>query len=206
MKKYIAILLLVSIISTNAFSQTQKAKDSLMKVMVAEACEEIVKKDFSTLGKDELEMELGMAIIPVFTNHLEEMKEIFDVDMSDAGKVTQFGQTLGMRLAMECPGFMKVVSGNKTFQEMAVGKSTEKITLSGTLQKIVPGDITHFIIKTESGRLEKIWWMAHFDGAEKLMQPGNLNKKLSIQYKEMEVYNAAVKDYIKIKVATGMGE
>lgn len=206
MRILIFLLTSFSFVAISANGQTQKAKDSLMKVMVAEACSEIKKKDFSTLQKDEIEMEIGMAIIPVFSTHADGIKEILNLDITDGENMKEFGQTLGMKLAMECPDFMRIVSGSKTFKDefKKEGSSKSTFTVSGTLVKVVPGELTHFIIRDAQGKTEKIWWMEYFDGADKLKDAKNLNKSITIKYKESEIYSAAMKDYIKIKIAIGL--
>lgn len=206
MRKVLLLLISFSFLTLATKAQTQKAKDSLMKIMVAEACGEIKKKDFSSLQKEEIEMEIGMAIIPVFSNHANEIKDILNLDITDAENMKDFGQTLGMKLAMECPDFMRIVSGSKTFKDELKKGVPEKASysISGTLVKIVPGDITHFLIKDAQGKTEKIWWMEYFEGADKLKDSKGINKPVVIRYKESEVYSAAMKDYIKIKIATGI--
>lgn len=177
-----------------------------MKLMVAEACIEIKKKDFSSLQKEELEMEIGMAIIPVFTNHANGIKDVLNLDITDPENMKDFGQTLGTKLALECPDFMRIVSGSKTFKDEFRKNSsgTSSFTISGTLVKVVPGDITYFFVKDAQGKTEKIWWMEYFEGADKLKEGKNLNTSVVIRYKELEIYSAAMKDYIKIKIATGI--
>ncbi len=187
-------------------AQTQRAKDSLMKVMVAEACNEIKKKDFSSVKKEDMEMELGMAVIPVFSQHSGDIKDILNVDITDAENMKDFGQTLGMRLAVECPDFMRVVAGSSSFsaEVKKASPSGPSYTLSGTLVKVVPGEISHFLVKDNQGKTQKIWWMEYVDGDEKLKDVKFLSKPILVKYKETEVYSAAVKDYIKIKIATGI--
>ncbi len=144
-----------------------------------------------------------MAVVPVFTQHAQEIKDILNLDITDTEKMKDFGQTLGIRLAVECPDFMRAVTGNKSFTDgMKDQKRVGSGSLSGTLIKVVPGEFTHFLIKDKQGKTEKIWWMEYFEGADKVSDPKTINKSISVKFKEVEVYNAAIKDYITIKVAT----
>lgn len=205
MRRILFLFISFSSLTSITNGQTQKAKDSLMKIMVAEACDEIKKKDFSSLQKEEIEMEIGMAIIPVFSTHANEIKDILNLDITDAENMKDFGQTLGMKLAMECPDFMRIVSGSQTFKdELKKGSTKTSYTISGTLVKVVPGDITHFLIKDAQGKTEKIWWMEYFEGADTLKDSKKINTPVVIRYRESEIYSTAVKDYIKIKIATGI--
>jgi hypothetical protein len=111
-----------------------------------------------------------------------------------------------MKLASECPEFMKMVVSSETFKESKAARTgkTEYRSLSGTLVKVVPGEFSHFLIKDQSGKTEKIWWMEYFPGADMLSDPKNLNGNVKLKYEEKEVYNGTLKDYVKIKVAVGL--
>ncbi|MEJ7625956.1 MAG: hypothetical protein WKF35_03750 [Ferruginibacter sp.] len=203
MKKTV-ILLTFCFLYTVAFSQSKMQKDSLMKVMALEACDEVKKKDFSNLKKEDLEMELGLAVVPIFSNHADDIKNIFDFDISESDEMRKFGQELGIKLAVVCPEFIKLFANNKSLLESKVEVKSSETISSVTLLKVMPGEFTYFLIKDKSGKTEKIWWMNYFEGSEILADVKNINKTFKIKYQEMEVYNSGIKDYIKIKVASGL--
>jgi hypothetical protein len=91
----------------------------------------------------------------------------------------------------------------------AIGNSAEEEnkSLSGTLVKIEGQPFTYLLIRTKTGKMEKLFWMDHFEGAEKLSTEGKnlLNKEIRVGYKEQEVYDQVNNDYRKIKVLTGFG-
>ena len=60
-------------------------------------------------------------------------------------------------------------------------------------------------VKNADGKIEKIWWMEYFEGANNLLSGKiKINKTISVHYVEREIYNGRLKDYVKIKVATGV--
>jgi len=206
MKKIIIIFLGFCLSYNIALSQSQKQKDSLMKVMALEACEELKKKDFSNLKKEDLEVELGMAVVPVFSSHAQAIEDIYGFDIAESDKMKDFGQELGIKLAVVCPEFIKLFANNRSLLETKTEIKVTKdiMTLSAILIKVVPGEFTYFQVKDKSGKTEKIWWMDYFEGSDILADTKNLNKNITVKYQEKEVYNAAIKDYIKIKVAFGL--
>ena len=99
-----------------------------------------------------------------------------------------------------------MITNNRTLLQVALDQPQETL-IKGTLVKIVKGDFTCIHIRTPQGKVEKLWWMQYFEGANALMDGTNLlNKYLVISYSEHEVYNAAQKDYVKIKVIKNMAD
>jgi hypothetical protein len=81
-----------------------------------------------------------------------------------------------------------------------------KGSISGKLVKVVSGDFTHLQIEDLKGKVERVWWLEYFDGSNKLMTDpqGQLNKLIKVNYVEREMFNSTLKDYVKIKVITGI--
>jgi hypothetical protein len=204
MFKNILVLSICSLSFTIAFSQS--SKDSLMTTLANEACTEISKTDYSSKTLDELQIDLGMAMMPSFQNHQEEIEKYFDVDFTDQKAMQQIGTQIGLKLANNCPAFLKLMRDKSA--DLADMSGAKPVTsaggiVSGTLSKIVPGEVTYFVVKSADGKMEKIWWMEYFKGAEKISST-NLNKPVKISYTEKEIYNAVLKDYIKQKVAVAV--
>lgn len=204
MFKNIAILLVCLLAFTATFSQS--AKDSLMTALANEACTEISKSDYSNKSLDELQVDLGMAMMPSFQNHQEEIEKYFNVDFTDQKAMQQIGTQIGLKLATSCPAFLKLMR-DKSADLAGISGSKPVISaggiVSGTLSKIVPGEVTYFVVKSGEGKMEKIWWMEYFKGAEKISS-ANINKPLKISYIEKDMYNSTLKDYIKQKVAVAV--
>ena len=116
----------------------------------------------------------------------------------------QLGIDVGMKMVSVCPNFMTgfIEKSSKDKDETTPSKK-EKMSISGTLIKIIPGELTSISVRSTGGKTEKIWWMEYFEGADNLTQ-AMINKPISIQYYEKEVYNFTLKEYIKIKIAAGI--
>ncbi len=216
MKKIITILL--TICSINLFAQT--AKDSLLKVMSNEVCDEFNKKDISTFKGENVEKELGMLMMPSIMNHISAIETIYGGGVDDEKAMNKLGMDLGMRLVGNCPKFMEFSVDmaqkakdekkryNKTDADAVI--TTKKVeveeSISGIILVINPADITSINFKTTNGKVEKFYWLSSFENAEKLAtNPAKyLNKKASISFIENSVYDAAKKTYKKIKVITGI--
>lgn len=204
MFKNIFTLSICLFIVTVGFAQS--AKDSLMTTLANEACTEISKTDYSNKSMDELQVDLGIAMMPSFQKHQEEIEKYFKVDFTDQKAMQQIGTQIGMKLAGNCPAFLKLMRDKSA--DLAGMSGVKPITsaggvVSGTLSKIVPGEVTYFVVKSADGKMEKIWWMEYFKGAEKI-SPANINKPLKISYVEKDMYNSTLKDYIKQKVAVAV--
>lgn len=212
MKKYVIIctvfLFLFSAVSA------QVSKDSLIKLMAKETCVEISKKDLSNKTMDELELELGLAMMPIVVKYQDELKSN-GYEMEDQQAMEGMGKDVGMQLAKDCPAFLKMFVNNPGALKDALGKTVDKNgkealpvrhTVSGTLIRIVPGDFSYIQVKDGSGKMEKLWWMEYFEGSERLSnEPAKyLNKKILVSYQEKEVYNSTLKEYVKVKIIAGI--
>ncbi|HMK04869.1 MAG TPA: hypothetical protein VK489_11785 [Ferruginibacter sp.] len=208
MKKIILPGICALLISSSLFSQV--GKDSLLKRMARETCDEITKKNLANKTMDEIQMEMGMAMIPIVTKYADELQATFGFSLEDQQGLESVGKEIGMQLARDCPAFLKLIINNPSvLKEMKAGNN-EKIVeyrhISGTLIKIVPGDFSYLQVRDASGKVEKLWWMEYFDGSNSLTTDPQkrLNKPVKVSYVEKEIYNAALKDYVKIKVITSI--
>lgn len=219
MKKYFIVCAAFLFASTVLSAQVVNgpapvSKDSLMKLMAKETCEEIAKKDLSNKTMEELEMELGLAMMPVVLKYQEALKTS-GYDMEDQQGMMNMGKEVGMQLAKDCPAFLKMFVNNPGVLKEAldkketIGKEKMEVlpaNVFGTLVKIVPGDISHIQVKDGTGKIQKLWWMEYFEGSNKLIsEPAKfLNKTVQVSYVEKEIYNSTLKDYVKVKIITGI--
>lgn len=177
--------------------------------MARETCEEIGKKDLSNKTMEELQVELGFAMIPVVTKYQDELQTVLGVNLEDQQGLENMGRQIGMQLAKDCPAFLKIFANNPgVVKEInsRPGKETTGGSVSGTLLKIVPGDFSYIQVKDAAGKIEKIWWMEYFEGSDKLTTNAQkyLNKPVKVNYTEKEVYNSILKEYVKVKIITGV--
>lgn len=171
--------------------------------MALEICVEITAND-SVLAKSEnFEMQLGLMMIPVLTAHKEELEKVIPgFVFEDEEQFGSLSEQLGVSMAMNCPVFLSLVA---TRPELLndLNNNPERI-IEGKLLQIQEGDFTSIQVKLGNGRTEKLWWMEFFEGAETLASKSLVSKQVKVKFVEKEVYNAAIKDYILIKVITGI--
>ncbi len=197
MKILVTVICLMA--STFVFAQN---RDSLLVQMARETCMEIKSKDFSKVSEEDLEMELGMAMMPLFAKYSNEIRDVFNVDLGNQADVTTFGQEIGIRLVSECPEFIQIFAGKKNGGATKITASESKVT--GKLQKIVDGEFTHILVKDQRGKIEKLWWFDYFEGAELLLDKKNIDGNFTVTFTEKEVYSSTLRDYVKIRVITGI--
>jgi hypothetical protein len=190
-------------------SQAQNSKDSLMKLVTKDVCDELGTKNLTGKGMDELQMEIGMAFMPALMKHKDALEKVMGGNVNDKEGMEKLAQEIGMRLITECPAFLKIMSGvdmNTMDKPAKLPIAMNGAVIKGTLVKIVPGELTHLLIKDSKGKMVKVWWMDYFDGSDDMADNPQkmINKKVTVNYTEKEVYSATLKDYIKIKVATGV--
>lgn len=204
MKKIFIIAVAFGISGTLFGQGTDKQKkDSLMQAMSREACTEITKNK-SDFNAENLEMSLGLVMMGLMANHASELQDVFELDMADQGSMTKFSQEFGMTLALECPEFLKMVAGKNGMNLPSPTSEKKFNSVAVTFEKIVPGDITYFQARAANGKAEKFYWLEYFDGANNLAGKLKADRKMTVRYYEMEVYNASLKEYVTIKVAAGI--
>jgi hypothetical protein len=197
-------LIFIFLFSLAAMSSRAQSDSALRKKISKDFCIEFSKVS-GTIKKEDLEMELGMVILPLLSKYNDEIKSQWHLDPADKQDLEKIGYRIGQDAAMDCATFRNFIKENMD----AIGNTSEEEnkSLSGILVKIEGQPFTYLLIRTKTGKMEKLFWMDHFEGAEKLSTEGKnlLNKEIRVGYKEQEVYDQVNNDYRKIKVLTGFG-
>jgi hypothetical protein len=197
-------LIFIFLFSLAAMSSRAQSDSALRKKISKDFCIEFSKVS-GTIKKEDLEMELGMVILPLLSKYNDEIKSQWHLDPADKQDLEKIGYRIGQDAALDCATFRNFIKENMD----AIGNTSEEEnkSLSGILVKIEGQPFTYLLIRTKTGKMEKLFWMDHFEGAEKLSTEGKnlLNKEIRVGYKEQEVYDQVNNDYRKIKVLTGFG-
>ena len=202
MKKMIVLLLVFA----QVFISKAQTKESVFTAMAADLCKEIKSKEAELKSSNDLQVELGLMMMPVFLKYEDDLKKAMpQFDVSDNKQVQILGVEVGKKL-IACPEFLSLMSATAGKGQViqAPGEAAPVLQLEGIVTQVSAGDFTSIYIKTASGKVEKIWWMEYFPGDTKLANGSLLNKAVKIKYTEKETYNAALKEYIKIKIAAGL--
>ena len=186
----------------NSFAQ----KDStLIKRISKSFCDEFTKKDKSKLTVDNMEMELGLIILPLFSKYADEIEKEWGITIGDDDGMEKMGEKIGQDAAMNCPDFQSFIVNNLDAITDKDDKDKE-ISVSGNFVSVEAGLFSSILIKNKSGKEEKLWWFEYFDGADEVVKNASKlkSKAVTVKYKEMEIYDASLKEYRKIKVITGL--
>lgn len=199
-KKVLLICLLV--ICQQVFSQ-KSPKDSLTKLIAADICKEIATNEATLKNSTNWEMDLGLLMLPVYSNYADALEKVMPGFTMDGPGVESLSKDIGTSLGLGCPAFLKLITSNKTqLQDLVRDRSNdEERSITGILQKVESNEFTSVHIKLPNGKVEKVWWLEYFNGANVLLEKGRLNKEITMRYKEQDMYNAALKEYVKTKIA-----
>lgn len=208
MKKVVQIGICSLLFTCASFAQAvQSSQTELLKKIAKETCVEIKQTDFSQKTPDEMKLALGLPLLTVFGRHQDELKAA-GYNLTDSKTSEKLGNDVGAQLVFECPDFMSSLMKNpKAITELAQrSKDGPTGTISGTLVKITGGDFSYLQVEDDKGKVEKLWWMEYFDGANVLTAnpQSRLNKPIKVKFVEKETFNSTLKDYVKIKVITGI--
>ena len=182
-----------------AAGEINSQKDStLSEKLTREFCDEFSKKDFTSFSNAKIE--LGLLIIPLITKHSVEIKKEWSLNSDNVEDYEKIAEKIGEEAALGCPEFRQFVKNN--LSQIVADDDENTRTLTGTLLKIEDQQFSCLVVKTKSGKEEKLWWFGFFEGADELIKSkGNfLNKSVYVEYGEMEVYDSRLKDYHAIKV------
>jgi hypothetical protein len=201
----IFFLCLVSLLARTGV-MAQANKDSLLKMMAKDACEEINKMNFDGKDAKTFQVEIGLSILPVINKYEKELKQVYGKDMSTVDILSVAAEDIGMKLALECPAFIKIIADNPGLMMDRIPKNTIYKSVTGKLIKIVPGEFASLLVKKGDGKLVKILWMEAFTGAEALRTwPQQwTGMDVTVFYDEKEMYNGITKKYGKVLIATGI--
>ena len=199
MKKKFLLICLIAMCQ-QAFSQAS-TKDSVTKLMAADICKEINANEASLKKSENWQMDLGLMMMPVFSKHSAVLEKLVPGFSLNGPGMETLSKEIGMVLALNCPSFLRLISSDKSQLHALVKDGRVEKSLKGVLVKIETGEFTSVHIKMPNGKIEKVWWMEYFGGANSLVEKGRLNKEINIVYKEQEVYNAVLEEYVKTKIA-----
>ena len=187
--------------------QTLSAQDKIDQ-LAEKTCECLKTKNFKNKTKDEIEMELGFCMIS------EAQKLHIDMNLKDESSMEKFGEKVGLRMAAICPeSFIKYLSQETKdgstlmsdyLKEDKTSSSTQKIT--GTITRFTKDELAYLFVKTSEGREIKLMVLEYFTNADKLIENSKdfINKKATIEFKEVECYLPRIGEFVKLKEMTSL--
>ena len=196
------LTLLITCLLVITTATAQLTKDSLINRMGIQACKAMEGKDLSKLNKSNAQQEIGLLLLPVFSNNATEIAAVYGGNLMDQAVMQKVGTDIAMNLISNCPKFMEfsmAMAGNNGGKQDEVDANT---TLKGTLVSVVAGDIATMNVKNSKGVVQKLYVLTQFEDDDNVIANPKkyLNKKIVVTFNNMEVYNATTKKYKSIKV------
>jgi hypothetical protein len=195
-------LLLIALLPLTSLQAQTASKAEFEKAIIAEFCDSFSKK-LPTMNRENMTTEMGMVILPLFTRYGTQIESEWGLSTSKTTDYRSIGEKIGQLAAINCPSFQEYVKAN--LNEIVSSQSgSGPRTFSGKLLRMEGKPFAYLLVQNSQGRTDKFYWMEFFPGADKLQASlaTYLNKPLRITYKEMEVYQAAEKEYRAVKVIT----
>ncbi len=208
--------LIFTIIGLNALLAQSDKETKLLDKLSNEACAEINKTEFSKKDNvSETEMKLGMALLPALTNHSQEIKDVWGLNIANQDDSRKVGEKLGAYMVFRCDKFKKLalqLAGNDEFVKDLPDKSQSSGTamneVKGMLDKIEGTDVNSIFVKTDEGETIKLLWLEKCEGSdllENFLASGKSNH-YKIRYQVMSIFQPKTKTYQTVKVITGIVE
>jgi len=198
MKLILPLLIILISLHFKAFSQDEEMLDKI----VLSSCDCIEETDISGLNANQRNMKLGLCMLEASEPYADKLKREYDIDFDNMNgpEGEKLGKLLGLRLATQCPAFLKFVE-----DEYETEESNTVYELVGTIKDVSANQFYTVNIEDDEGREYKLLWMEHFIGGDKLTQKDWWkNRRVFITYEEKEFFEPKLNEYIKYKVIRGM--
>ncbi len=199
-KRTLSVLSLV-LLSSIAFAQTKPAnpaRDSVLNKM----CDCITKSGKLTDAEKAQEAVQTCMMDIIAEDPVGTMMDLGLEDFEDAAAMQKFGEEIGFDLVKKCPAM----------KDMAISMAKSQMTTTTALGGSTTGkflkaetDNYQYIVVDENGKQVKLLVLFPFTNAEALVKdPTKMNgKTLTIDWKEVEIWNTKTKLFEKQKQITG---
>jgi hypothetical protein len=194
----LSLLFILSFNSTAIFAQSSKSpfSDSLVNDFCTVFSKASIEPD-----KENMSAELGLLILPLITKYKEQIKSEWGYDIDDAQELHKASEKIGQIAVVGCPAFLDFVKNN---MESLKSESKSARLFTGKLLKVEGSPLSYLLVQNKAGKTDKIYWMEFFEGSDLITakQGVPVNKAVSINFREIEMYDAVRQEYRNIKVAT----
>lgn len=174
----------------------------IIDTFAKEACDCISNKklDMSNLKQGELKNEfLGCFMISYFA-HADGVKKI-GLDTDDEAALEKFGQDVAFKMMNHCPDYL-VKFGQDYLDETS---AVETFSVDGEVVDIKTEQFVTILLKDKNSRTYSFLLLDYFDTAA-LFVDNKIKKKdkISISYREQELYDVKQKEFRYFKIITGL--
>ena len=198
MKKTITSLLVI--ITTACYGQTTVKLGSTEQKINDALCECISKLDLTQINGQQEGTKAYTDCIAKRTDLLMQLAQERKVEFNDEEAMSKIGIELAKNLlSQNCSAALQLA--------MKMSQATDDVnvgTTQGTFKRIETKGFNYIVIAEANKGEKSFLWLGQFPDSEKFMGPstGLIGKKLSIKWKEIEVYLPEAKGYYKVKEIT----
>lgn len=129
------------------------------------------------------------------------------IDFSNEKDAERLGMEIGKELMKQnCQPFIKLsmATAQKKFNK---DETSDVQKTEGILVRVDNKEFRYLVMKDKNGREQSYIWLDYFEGSDELVgdkAKNYIGKKLSISWKEKEVYLPSAGNYFKIKQIVGI--
>lgn len=196
MKKIIVLLF----ITQSLFAQ-KLTKEQLISKISNGTCECITKKEIT---KENLELTLGLCMLEDFNKYEKDIEKYYGKNViGDNTKMEALGRDVGMKMATECPAFLKLVMDNIDDEEADEEIIEEEPLITGKFFQVKSEQFITFSIKETSGKTVEFILLNNFDNSFLLTE--NIlksNDVVDVYYYELEMFDAKIKKFVTYKIVS----
>lgn len=194
------ILIVILFLSINVTGQTEIELNQISDL----TCNCLTKKKIKKNEIEKLELELGLCMMEAVS------KAKVELAFTDENVMTNLGEKVGLRMAVSCPPFMELIGVmmEEDPNFLDDDKEIKTNTFQGKFSKLNKDQFITLELRGQDDKKHIFYWFEYFEGANILKENTDflLNKKINIEYKEVEYYFPKYDDYVKIKVITKLLE
>ncbi|MBQ0908000.1 hypothetical protein KBJ98_04720 [Flavobacterium sp. F-328] len=171
--------------------------------MGKETCECITKKkiDFSTISKNELQLQVGLCMIQSYSEHISEFSEGEKISLDDEAAMERLGEKVALKMLDSCPEIILEMgkASTRTDQEQATEKSN--LFVEGQITAISKEQFLTIQLKDKNGRSYSFLVLDYFDTAS-LLTDNELKVKneVKIGYSEIELLDVKANEFRYFKI------
>jgi len=208
MKRILFILIIVGFYFPQVFAQSERVLGPVEKRLVDTLCNSMSRIDLSKINTRDEAVAAYTQVIGDHADMLNDLANERNVDMTDMAAMKKLGIDLAFDLyRMKCEKFAelsKKMAINVAKKELDKGAGGD--AMAGTFKRIDKKGFNYIVFVDANNNEKTFLWLQQFPGSESFMNGVNqlVGKKMSISWKELEVYLPDAKGYYPVKEITGI--
>lgn len=176
----------------------------IIDTFAVEACQCIDSKklDMNNLKQGELKKEFLGCFMKSYLAHMDDVAQL-GLSTDDEEGMEEFGKNVGLKMMNHCPDYL--LKFGQDYIDEADAKSPDTYTIEGEISDIKSEQFVTIQIKDKNARTHNLLLLEYFDTAA-LFTENQIGKKdkVSVSYKELELFDVKQKEFRYFKIITGL--